>query len=160
MAAYCRDLDPLWFNYLLWWRRAARQGGGQAKPTTLWLMGPGPRKWVMETESRGETRKGTIKRKRSREKNRKERNNGRRSERNDRSSKKVRMDVTYAEDLWRNKTRWSREGWRLCGMTSFLCCTVRLHSCCRGKYVHTRIQIQYSVDKRMHSLSMCMRHYN
>lgn len=73
-------------------------------------MGPGPRKWVIETESRGdrnrgEARKGTIKRKRSREKNRKERNNGRRSERNDRNSKKVRMDVTYAEDLWRNKMR-------------------------------------------------------
>lgn len=59
----------------------------------------------METESRGETRKRTINRKRGREKNRKERNNGRRSERNDRSSKKVMIDVTYAEDLWRNKTR-------------------------------------------------------
>lgn len=46
-------LSPLWFNYLLWWGRAARQGGRQAEPTTLWLMGPGPRKWVIQTESRG-----------------------------------------------------------------------------------------------------------
>lgn len=46
-------LSPLWFNYLLWWGRAARQGGRQAGPTTLWLMGPGPRKWVIQTERRG-----------------------------------------------------------------------------------------------------------
>ena len=56
-------LSPHWFNYLLWWGRAARQWGREARPTTLWLMGPGPRKWVIQQRRR--VRGGTKKDKRN-----------------------------------------------------------------------------------------------
>lgn len=109
MAAYCWDLEPSLIQLLAMMKKGSQAGrrAGQAHNTVIngaraKEMGHTDRKQRRRKQRRDQ--KGDDKKKKKQGKNRKERNNGR-SDRNDRSGEKGRMDVTYAEDLWRNKTR-------------------------------------------------------